>query len=213
MGSSEERQECPRAATAGWPWLVSMSTGQVVAPACRTWRCGVCGPRVASRMARAIDAAGVDRWVTVTRAPSDLRQGVARLRYRLSRSRRWEWAWVAERSPQGMIHVHACVRGDYCPQTEVSRAARHAGFGRVADIRVASTAVAGYASKVAWYASKARLTGGWDEAIELNGGRLWHWSRGYTGGVPVRRWVRHWAPTDDRGPWVPTSAPARHRLI
>jgi hypothetical protein len=118
---------------------------------------------------------------------------------------------VAERSPHGMVHVHAVVRGDYCPQSELSHAARRAGFGRVADIRAIDPAVHGrYASKVAFYATKA--SGGWEGALGLNEGRLWHWSRGYTGGVPLRAWVAHHAPSDDPGPWVPHSAPHRHRL-
>lgn len=196
-----------------------MSTGALVEPACRAWTCLDCGPRKARRHALAFDRAGYDRWLTVTRPPVDLRQGMARLAFELRKVSAMEWAWSAERGELGALHVHAVVRGWVDHRREnarspLDRACAQAGFGLVSWIERASGQAASYTAKAARYSTKASLReDSFQEWLAINGGkRPWHWSRGYTGGVPMRRWVSAQFPQSDPGPWVPTSAPLRHRL-
>lgn len=98
----------------------------------------------------------------------------------------------------------------------LDRACRQAGFGLVSWIeRAEAVTAARYSAKCAGYASKSAGEQGlcYAEWIELNGGKKpWHWTRGYTGGVPMRAWLQRVLPSSDAGPWVPTSAPDRHRL-
>lgn len=212
-------REVRRCRRARGPWLVSMATGALVEPACRAWTCPDCGPRRARRLGLALDRAGYDRWLTVTKPPSDLRQGVARLAYELRKLSAMEWAWSSERGDQGALHVHAVVRGWIDHRREgddspLDTACRQAGFGLCSWIERATGQAASYTAKCASYASK----GGRDATtymawLAFNGGkRPWHWSRGYTGGVPMRRWVTAQFPQTDPGPWIPTSAPDRHRV-
>lgn len=109
-----------------------------------------------------------------------------------------------------MVHVHACVRSEYVAQTEISVAARHAGFGRVAYVQAAgaglTAAGARYASKAARYTAKA--LNGYPSWLHANGGkRPWHWSRGYTSGTPMREWIQLFAPAQDPGPWSRVRTP------
>lgn len=207
-----------RCARARGPWLVSMSTGQLVEPACRAWTCPDCGPRKARRFALALDRAGYDRWLTVTHYPSDLRQGMARLAFELRKGSPMEWAWSAEIGGNGERHVHAVVRGwidhrRHVGQSALDSACKAAGFGTVSWIEKANGQAASYTSKAARYTAKGAVAGAAYAAwLELNGGKKpWHWSRGYMGGVPVREWLKKVLPSSDPGPWVPTSAPDHHR--
>lgn len=183
------------------PWLMSVSSGVVVPPSCRAWLCPVCGPRKAIRLGRALDSAGYDWCFTATRAPRDLRQGVARLAYLVRKHGPWEWCWSAERGPKtGMIHVHACVRGARRSQrTELSPAARRAGFGFVWVTTRGGRGFGDYARKMGTYSVKQLAD--YPAWRNLNGSRPWHWSRGYTGGVAMRDWVPKHAPARDPGPW------------
>lgn len=186
-------------------WLMSQATGVVFPPSCRRWLCDVCGPRRLRKYARAIDSDGYDFFTTLTRAPSDARQGVARVRHLLAQSSPIEWAWTLERGGKtGMIHAHLLVRATQLAYAEVSRSARRAGWGRVAWTRrvFRATGVASYASKAA-YASKASLRPeAWQEHIALNGGRGWHFSRGFTKPLTVREYVAKHARPGDPGPFV-----------
>lgn len=184
------------------PWLRSLSTGLWVPPSCRAWACESCGPRRARRLARALDRGGYYSTVELTNAPSDARQGAARAAYLCRQATdAWEWAWTLERGKKtGMVHLHAVVRGSGIDQADLCAIARAAGWGVVTWIKKAETAgKAAYASKAS-YASKAEA--GYPAWLALNGSRPWHWSRGYTGGVPMRDWVRTHAPSSDPGPWV-----------
>lgn len=183
------------------PWLLSVSSGAILPPSCRAWLCGHCGPRKAVRLGRALDHAGYDFAFTATRAPADLRQGVARMRHRIAKHGPWEWCWSAERGPKtGMIHVHACVRGSRrSHRVELSPAARRAGFGFVWVTASDGHRFGDYAAKMGRYSAKQLVD--YASWRELNGSRPWHWSRGYTGGVPMREWVPQHAPARDPGPW------------
>lgn len=188
-------------------WWLSESTGELVPPACRAWVCPFCGPRKARRYASAIDRDGYERWVTLTRAPRDLRQAVARVAYGVRKVAPWQWAWSAEAGPDtGMVHVHAVVRSGYVHHTDLRAAARHAGFGPVLWIAQAQGGAARYSAKAAQYSAK-ESRGGYGEWLALNGGRAWHFSRGYTKGEPVREWVRRLTPAKDPGPWVRVPRP------
>lgn len=199
MVSSEEGR-CDRIPP-DTPWFMSVSSGAIVPPSCRAWLCPACGPRKAIRLGRALDNAGYDFCFTATRAPTDLRQGVARLRHRISRHGPWEWCWSAERGPKtGMVHVHACVRGTRrSHRTELSPAARRAGWGFVWVTTRGERGFGDYARKMGTYSVKQLAD--YPAWRTLNGSRPWHWSRGYTHGVPMRDWTRKHAPARDPGPW------------
>lgn len=189
------------------PWLRSQSSGVWVPPSCRAWACEVCGPRRDRRLARALDRAGYYSTVELTDAPSDARQGAARAAYLIRRATdHWEWAWTLEAGKKtGMVHMHAVVRGSGIDQSDLCHIARAAGWGYVTWIRKAEAAgKARYATKAS-YAAKADA--GYPARLALNGTRPWHWSRGYTAGVPMRDWVREHAPSSDPGPWVVIPAP------
>lgn len=204
VSSEGLQRHCPVALEAR-KWLFSQSTGVTFPPTCRRWSCGVCGPRRLRKYGRAIDRAGYQFWTTLTRAPSDARQGVARVRYLLAQTAPIEWAWTLERGGKtGMIHAHLCVRASQLDYKEVSRAARRAGWGRVAwSRRVLDATHAGqYASKAA-YASKASLRPeAWEEHLALNGGRGWHFSRGYPKPYTVREYIARHTRPGDPGPFV-----------
>jgi hypothetical protein len=179
-------------------------------PSCRAWRCRVCGPQRLRRCARAIDNAGYERFVTLTRAPKDARQGIARVRYLLARDRAFEWVWGLERGERtGMIHAHLCVRSGYVAQSEISLAARRAGWGRVAHVQrvLPATHAASYAAKAAYTAKASLRPEAWEDHISLNGNRGFHWSRGYTNGMGARAFVAYYAPPHDPGPWVWVARP------
>lgn len=204
VSSEGEPTYCPRGVGAA-RWLRSVETGATFPPSCRTWTCVVCGPRRLRRTARAIDTAGYQFWVTLTRAPSDARQGVARVRYLLAKSAPLEWIWTLERGRKtGMIHAHLCLRATSLDYAHVSHCARRAGWGRVAWCRrVLVSAHAGqYAAKAAYAAKGALRPDAWAEHIALNEGRGWHVSRGYTDGMPLRDWVAWYARASDPGPWI-----------
>lgn len=194
-----------------------MSTGQLVESACRTWHCPDCGPRRARRWGRALDVYGYERWLTLTRPPSDLRQGMARLRHCLAATSPVEWCWSAERSEGGHEHVHAVVRGWIDHRRDggrsvLDRACAAAGWGTVSWLeRTPDNGSCGaYAAKCAGYAAKGSR-GQYGEWLALNGGkRPWHWSRRYLG-APARAWLATVLPSTDPGPWVPCSAPDHHR--
>lgn len=189
------------------PWWLSLSTGALLPPACRAWVCPVCGPRKARRYASALDRDGYDRWVTLTRAPRDLRQGCARVAYLVRKVAPWQWAWSAEAGQvSGMVHVHAVVRSPYVHHTDLRSAARQAGFGRVLHIAAAEGGAARYSAKAAQYSAKESRSG-YLEWLALNTSRPWHFSRGYTRGEPVREWVRRLTPPRDPGPWARVPGP------
>lgn len=206
QGTSEESR-CRRVRADAW-WLRSQSTGLLVPPSCRAWVCDWCGPRRARRLARAVDAARYDRWVTLTRAPRDLLQGVRRAAHLLRAEGGWEWCWSAEAGEvSGMVHVHACVRGPYVAQARLSVVAQAAGFGAVSWIESGLAGRAGeYTAKAARYTAKGAST--YRAWVDLNGGkRPWHWSRGYTGGMPMRDFIPYYSPAKDPGPWQRVPAP------
>lgn len=184
------------------PWLRSISSGLTLPPACRAWRCDHCGPRKATRTGAAVDAAGYTRWVTLTNAPADARQGAARAAHLFRRAvGGFEWIWTLERGQKtGMVHLHGMVRSKYLPQRQLSELAAQAGWGRNVWIAAGVNTAGGYAAKCAGYAAKGFES--YPEWRALNGGaRPWHWSRGYTAGTPMREWVAVNAPAKDPGPW------------
>lgn len=210
VSSEGGRPLCPDAIGAA-RWLMSASTGAMFPPSCRRWACEVCGPRRLRRYARAIDSGGYQFWTTLTRAPSDARQGVARVRHLLAQRAPIEWAWTLEAGKKtGMIHAHLCVRAASLDYKEVSRCARRAGWGRVAWSRrvLVSASAATYAAKAA-YASKAAFRPeAWEEHVALNGGRGWHFSRQFTKPYSVREYVAKHAGPTDAGPWIWVAPPS-----
>lgn len=182
-------------------WLLSCSTGALLAPACRAWFCEYCGPIRARRYAAAIDGCGYHRFLTFTRPPKDLRQSVSRLVYNMRRRDPVELAWTVERgSKTGMVHIHACARAEYIDYAHMRKAARRAGWGRVSHASAGTGQAAAYAAKAASYSAKASRSN-YTDWLSWSGGRPWRFTSGYTGGQPVRDWVPKHAPAADIGPW------------
>ena len=133
------------------------------------------------------------RFLTLTNAPEDWQQrrGQVRDLARRLRARGYEtqWIWVTERGHKsGMVHVHAVQHGDYVPQAQL----QDLWGDRRVDIRAAQPRHGEYISKsaarVAGYIGKSG-TEDLDAALDLNGGRLHHWSRGFFG-MPIREYRR-----------------------
>lgn len=139
-----------------------------------------------------------DEWQTV-------RGRVRRLATSLRHATRsqWQWLWVVERNPRGTgHHVHALQRGPYVPQPVLQALCRREGLGIpwIARARRADRAST-YGLKGALAVYELKSAGAGDH-LELNGGRLAHWSRGWWG-RPYREVVRALSANgSDPGPWV-----------
>lgn len=162
---------------------------------CDSGRCERCGIERARVRARLVTARCREvehpRFITLTNAPEDWQQrrGQVRDLARRLRARHYEtqWIWVTERGHKnGMVHVHAVQYGEYIPQ----RSLEELWGGRRVDIRAATPKHGEYISKsaarVASYLGKSAGEG-LDQALDLNGGRLHHWSRGFWG-MPIREY-------------------------
>lgn len=183
------KTRCPRHMHPRHFWMKSDEGNAWVPPQCRTWKCTYCGPKRALNIAYAIDRSNQTRFLTFTSAPSDIRQGMARLRHLIADSYPIEWIWTAEKGEStGMVHTHAISRGSYIPQRYLSQQARAAGFGCVTDIRSATGFHGAYASKCARYAAKNVMQ--YELWLGTNGGKKpWHWSRKFCDGLPIQAWV------------------------
>lgn len=172
-------------------------TGEFWPADCDNGRCSLCGLARARVRARLITERTRQvehpRFITLTNCPADwqTRRGQVRdLRRRLQASGYpCEWVWTTERGGRtGMVHVHAIQYGAYVPQ----RVLQDAWGGRRVDIRRADPRHGEYISKsagaVAQYISKGAASD-LDQALDLNGGRLHHWSRGWWG-MPIREYRR-----------------------
>lgn len=177
--------------------VVDRLTGEYWPADCDSGVCNRCGLTRARVRARLITERSRQdehpRFMTLTNAPADWQQRRAQVRDLARRLRaegyRTEWVWVTEAgSKTGMIHVHAIQIGDYVPQEHLQRL----WGGRRVDIRAATPRTGEYISKtaarVASYISKGGI-GDLDHALDLNGGRLHHWSRGFWG-MPIREYRR-----------------------
>lgn len=188
------------------PGAVIGSDNQRVAMGCDSFGCAVCGPRKARRRAAAVTWAAREaervRLVTLTKLPCRgevLDWQAARSQVRdLTRNLHeagysTEWAWCVERNPRGTgFHVHAAQHGDYLPQRLLSEM----WGGRRVDIRGmqkpdATAYVVKEASRLAGYVVKGAdglggEFGGLAAHLAVNGGRVFHNSRGFFHGATLR---------------------------
>lgn len=191
--------------------LVCVERPDLRVPAsCDRWACPFCGPREASRRARVLAWARPERFVTLTQAPEDWQRLRAKLRKLTMRVRQEgltvEWAWTVERGTQtGMIHIHALQHGQFIPQAKlqdwwgaivhIERIRQPKGATRYA-LKEANR-VAGYTLKGSHQAMLAHL--------DLNGGRVCHYSRGYLHGKRVREVEKLLWPGQPDLTWVAVS--------
>ena len=199
---------------------MSLSTGTIVPAACRSNRCGWCGPRNAQAVAGAVALAAPERFGTLTLVGEDwqaIRGRMRRLRYDLGQSvGRLQWCWHVEGNPAGTgHHVHFWQRGDFIPQAELSRMAKRRGCGGVVDIRrwrATPGRAVGYGVKMTgvFYGIKtSEDAAGMSAYLDTNGGRLVHASRGWwldRNGAPCTQRTAMEEATrssglDDEGPW------------
>lgn len=178
-------------------WVTPIERPELRFPAsCDSYGCSCCGPRkaqsTAAVMTWALSRATRRRLVTLTAADEnwqDRRWRMNALLRELRRDgRKCEWAWSTEVNPKGTgYHVHAVQWGDFLPIRDV---VKH--WGAVADARALKQPGAGvYAVKealrVAGYAVKGAVTAeGLGDHLEVNGGRVAHWSRGFLHGSTRR---------------------------
>lgn len=172
-------------------------TGEFWPADCDSGVCPTCGINRARVRARLITErckqADHPRFVTLTKAPADWQQRRGQVRDLARRLRgdgiRCEWIWTTEAgSKTGMVHCHLIQVGDYIPQAHLE----DAWGGRRVDVRAAETRHGEYisksASRIANYVGKTAESD-LDAALDLNGGRLHHWSRGWWG-MPIREYRR-----------------------
>jgi hypothetical protein len=166
---------------------VNQATGEVRPGRCRANFCEYCGPVNARVWQRAIvDYGRPERMIRLSQFPenfSQTRSQVRDLRRRLvKQGYACEWAWVCERNPRGTgYHGHLMQHGDYIPQAQL----QDMTGGRIPYVEKlrGGSSGAGYALKGAG-GSRYMLKGaGGSEALrehlELNGGRIVHYSRGF----------------------------------
>lgn len=163
----------------------------------------------------AVEMAGPERFYSLTgiHEPGVVRNRLRQFRYRVRDAGfRWEDWSVIETNPRGTgYHVHGWQRGDYVPQSKLSKVAKSCGFGVVADIRrwerMGSGSGVAYAVKVATaYGVKGAVADGLHEFLDVNGGRFGMWSKGFFG-QPYRAAIDQALGRVDReghdpGPWV-----------
>lgn len=199
--------------------LLMVHTGShVVRPvSCRSARCTQCGHGVAAQKAMLVTWATRQhrcRLVTLTGLPTTndgeldwpaTRWQVRDLRRRLARYPT-QWAWAVERNPRKTgYHLHAVQHGSWIPQAELARK-----WGdRVVDIRLIRTPEAGtYITKNAARVVGYQLKGTSDlrEHLELNGGRIVHYSRLFLGGRRADDVLAEIRGPSDPGEWLTFAA-------
>lgn len=175
--------------------MVDRLTGEFWPADCDSGICARCGLNRARVRARLITErsrqCAHSRFLTLTNAPAGWQERRCQIRDLARRIRsdglRCEWVWTTERGGKtGMVHVHAIQWGDYLPQGQL----QDLWGGRRVDIRSAQPRHGEYISKaasaVANYVGKGAAAD-LDAALDLNGGRLHHWSRGFFG-MPIREY-------------------------
>lgn len=186
--ATSQTEGCPR--TRGYVWA-NLETGEVRPARCGRNGCLWCGPINAVILAGAIDVAGPQRLLTLTKVGdswAEVRPRMFKLGYEIRRA--WgqsEWCWHVEPNPKGTgHHVHALQWGaSFIPQRWLSAAARRRGMGKVVDIRPvrAQDRVGFYGLKMAAAAytlKLAREEESYRTYQRVNGGRqLAHASRGF----------------------------------
>lgn len=177
--------------------VVDRLTGEFWPADCDSGVCPTCGINRARVRARLITARCEQvehpRFITLTNAPTGWQERRGQVRDLARRLRadgaRCEWVWTTEKgSKTGMVHCHLIQFGDYIPQAVL----QEMWGDRRADIRAAESRHGEYisksASRVAHYVGKTAESD-LDAALDLNGGRLHHWSRGWWG-MPIREYRR-----------------------
>jgi hypothetical protein len=194
-----------------WQFL-DTHTGELRPGACKTYGCGVCGPKKIKEFELLLAWAGPERMFTLTKAPGDHQRRLWQVRKFVQGLRgegyRFEYAWSVEENPNGTgFHVHMLQWGDYVPVRRVV-----SGWGGRVSYAQALKGNAGLAS--AYLVKAAR----WD--LEKTAGYvlkkqeacsrpLW-WSRQYFHGTSAeaRKAVRGllYGPPAEKGRWVKTVA-------
>lgn len=180
-------------------WLVSRSTGNVVAARCGTLGCPDCVLPEARRRSLAIAYSRPQRAILLTQVGDTwpVVQGrVNRLRYDVLEAtggKPFEWVWHVEPNPEGTgHHVHAWQHGSFVPQALLSDLADGVGMGGVVFINRVRSAVGAshYGLKGLGYGLKSVEEGQAATYLAENGARLTHQSRGYfrgpSGTLPLR---------------------------
>jgi hypothetical protein len=125
-------------------------------------------------------------------------------RYMKLRGYEVEWLWTVEQgSKNGALHVHALAHGDYLPQPVAQEV--WGGIAHLEAIRHddrVSRYVLKQAARVAGYALKGASDGSYREHLDLNGGRVAHWSRGFFHGRKLDEVFAEASTGGDEGPWV-----------
>lgn len=199
--------------------VVDKLTGEFWPADCDSGLCQTCGVERARVRARLVTercrSVEHPRFLTLTNAPEDWQGRRCQVRDLARRLRenglRTEWIWVTERGHKtGMVHVHAIQFGDYIPQAEL----QDLWGGRRVDIRSAQPRHGEYISKTAGKVASYVSKGGsedLDAALDLNGGRLHHWSRQFWG-MPIREFRKSIAETIPRDCMLMFAPDARESL-
>jgi hypothetical protein len=126
------RGTCPRR---GHVRLVDTYTGEVRPGTCDSPACGYCGPWRAKLAGLAIGMAKPTQAIVITH-PGDhydqIRRRINRAVYRVrSSGLQFDFAWAAEYSSDGGVHVHLALHGDHVPTSTFGSALKREGTGVV----------------------------------------------------------------------------------
>lgn len=122
----------------------------VVPLLCKSWSCPKCGPKLVGHWRRKIAETPADRFITLTvdtnrfsspeAALIQMKSSFAKLvRTLRSYGHQFEYVAVWEFTKKGWPHVHVLQRGDYVPQSLISKKWSYYGIGKVVDIRKIQT--------------------------------------------------------------------------
>ena len=113
---------------------------------CKSWRCPICGPRLAELWRAKIVNAKPERFITLTWDPKKgldaahalqhMKVSFARL-VRILRNQKFTFEYCAiwEFTKKGYPHIHIAQRGSFIPQKKLSEIWSTLGAGPVVDIR------------------------------------------------------------------------------
>lgn len=165
---------------------VNTETGEVRSGRCRATACLFCGPKMARNLVHLVERFGrptrMVRLSQVHQSWQGVRSEIRDLRRRI-RKYGYDWAdmFIVEQNPkQTGFHAHMLQHGDYVPQDHLQQMCG----GRIPYIaRMRSGSATGYTFKgtggMSYSFKGAASAEGLAQHLELNGGRLAHWSRNF----------------------------------
>lgn len=145
---------------------------------CKSWRCKVCGPRLAKVWRAKIHIAHPERFITLTwdtKNPGDRRNAYLTMKeqfprfVRLARKKfgRFEYVLIWEFTERGWPHIHLLQKGDFIPVRWISKTWERLGCGKIVYIKDVTSS-----RFINRYVTKYLVKNGRETALILPSGRL-----------------------------------------